>query len=278
MSVSPAQDTADLRPLETTADEPIDATATNEVFRDIARGGLAGLMVGIVLAGLGGRLVMRLAALLVPDAAGSLTEQGFVVGTITPAGTMGLIVAFGLFGGAVVGAVWVVIRPWLPTSPAARAIVAVPIALGLGTTVLVDAGNPDFFILGHDPVIVGSLVLLIAAFGPAMALVDGWLERRLPHPGSGGGKVVGVYVLIAAIGSLLTFFIIVPFFLRPESRVVGILLIVVGLATLASWVVRSERGREPGRRLMVVARGALTLATAAGLIAAGREVMGALAV
>ena len=86
---------------------PIDATATNEVFRDIARGGVAGLIVGVLLAGIGGRLVMRLAALLVPDAAGSVTEQGFVIGVISFAGTMGLVSVMGLFGGATVGAVWV---------------------------------------------------------------------------------------------------------------------------------------------------------------------------
>jgi hypothetical protein len=253
-------------------------TATSEVFRDITRGGLAGLMVGIVLAGIGGRLVMRLAAMVVPEAAGSVTEQGFVVGTITPTGTAALILAIGLLGGVAVGAIWVVIRPWLPRSAGARIVVTVPVALGLGTTILIDASNPDFFILGHDPLVIGSLVLLIALFGPAMTLADAWLDRHLPHPGPAGGPILAAYGVVAAIGSLLTLFVIAPSFLRPESRVLGIALIVIGLATLASWGLRIEREREPGPRLTWVARGAVTIATAVGLVAAAPEVMGALGI
>lgn len=47
-----------------------------DAFRDITRGGLAGLIVGVLLAGIGGRVVMRLAALLVPAADGAFTENG----------------------------------------------------------------------------------------------------------------------------------------------------------------------------------------------------------
>ena len=43
-----------------------------EILRDIARGGIAGLAVGIVVGGLGGRVAMRLIALLIPEATGLL--------------------------------------------------------------------------------------------------------------------------------------------------------------------------------------------------------------
>jgi hypothetical protein len=43
----------------------------------------AGLVVGIVVAGLGSRLVMRLLAVADPDARGIITENGNVVGDIT---------------------------------------------------------------------------------------------------------------------------------------------------------------------------------------------------
>src|SRR4029079_16803341 len=50
-----------------TADEPTEGDlALGETLREITRGGLAGLIVGVLLAGVGGRLVMRLAALMVP--------------------------------------------------------------------------------------------------------------------------------------------------------------------------------------------------------------------
>lgn len=54
-----------------------------EVLRDIARGGIAGAIVGITVGGLGGRAVMRIAAILHPDAVGALTENGNRIGYIT---------------------------------------------------------------------------------------------------------------------------------------------------------------------------------------------------
>ena len=87
-----------------------------DIARDMARGGLAGLAVGVVVGGLGGRVVMRLAALLVPDSAGRFTENGNQIGTITLAGSVGLIVFAGLVVGLAVGIVWVTVSPWIPGS------------------------------------------------------------------------------------------------------------------------------------------------------------------
>jgi hypothetical protein len=253
---------------------PIERT---EILRDITRGGLAGLIVGVVLAGGGGRLVMRLAAILVPDAVGSVTENGNVIGQITLGGTLGLIVFVGLLFGAVGGSLWVTITPWLPASAGWRAAVSVPIAIGLGTPGLVSDHNPDFAILGHDPLVVASLVLLVGLFGPALVLVDGWLERRLPHAAASDGRVEVGYALVAALGTVLTIFLVVPLYLGSDLLLAGLGLVVVGLATLASWWLRVERRSIPPQ-LMVLARAALTIATIAGIVVAIREVSGALAI
>src|SRR5919112_5731310 len=77
-----------------------------DVVRDIARAGLAALIVGFVVAGLGGRLVMRLDALLVPAATGAFTENGFPIGRITLEGSAGLIFFIGLAGAVFLGLVW----------------------------------------------------------------------------------------------------------------------------------------------------------------------------
>ena len=58
------------------------------IWRDIARGGLGGLAVGIVVGGLGGRIAMRIVALLIPDAFGSFTENGNRIGDITLEGSL----------------------------------------------------------------------------------------------------------------------------------------------------------------------------------------------
>ena len=104
---------------------------SGEVLRDIARGGLAGALVGIVVGGLGGRLVMRIAALLHPDAVGALTENGNRIGEITLGGTLSLIL-FGLISCAMAGAVWVVVSPWIPGRAGVRALLAAGLAIAIG--------------------------------------------------------------------------------------------------------------------------------------------------
>src|SRR3972149_1694060 len=85
-----------------------------DVLRDIARGGLAAALAGIVVLGLGGRVVMRIAAAVNPDAPGLRTEAGEVVGVVTAQGSLGLLVFGGLASGIVAGIVWVVVSPWIP--------------------------------------------------------------------------------------------------------------------------------------------------------------------
>lgn len=247
-----------------------------EVLRDITRGGLSGLVVGILLAGVGGRVVMRLAALLVPDAAGSFTENGNIVGEITVAGTVALVGFIGLFFGAMAGSVWVVIRPWLPDRSATRAVLAVPIALAVGVTGLIEARNPDFAVLEHHPLVVASLVLLVALFGPALVVAERWFDRRLPHPGRGDLVVLVGYALVAGLGSLLTLALVVPQLLGSDIAVAGLALVLVGICTLAWWSLRI-RGRTPAPPLLVlVARAGVAVATVAGLAVGWREVVGAL--
>jgi hypothetical protein len=93
--------------------EQAELSRTGEVLRDIARGGISGVLAGIVVGGLGGRLVMRIAALLHPDAVGALTENGNRIGDITLGGTLTLV-RFGIISCAMAGAVWVIVSPWIP--------------------------------------------------------------------------------------------------------------------------------------------------------------------
>lgn len=269
---------ADAATTDTATTDGASAIATNEVLRDITRGGLSGLIVGVVLAGVGGRLVMRLAALLVPESVGSLTENGNVIGTITFGGSMALIVFVGLLFGALAGSLWVVISPWLPASASARALLSIPIAVALGTFGLVEDRNRDFAILDRDPLVVASLVVLVASFGPALVLVERWLERRLPHAGPNDGRIVAGYAVVTAIGLVLTLVIVVPGYLGSQMVLAGVGLVVVGICTLASWWFRVERLASPPRRLTIIGRVGLATATVAGLLVATREVAGALAV
>lgn len=250
------------------------STDVDTILREITRGGLSGLIVGIVIAGIGGRLVMRLAAVLVPGSTGAITENGNVIGAVTIGGSLALIVFVGLLFGAVAGSLWVVIGPWLPAAALPRAIASVPLAIALGTNALVDDRNRDFAILGHHPPVVASLVVLVALAGPCLVLAERWLDPRLPRPRSGGG-VTTAYLLVTALGTLLTLFLVAPLFLGSDLALTGVGIVVVGLVTLATWGIRIRGGRL-GPGLILVARTALVIATAIGLWMSALEVAGAL--
>jgi hypothetical protein len=80
----------------------------------------AGVGAGILAAGAGSRLVMRLLVVTAgPDAQGRITEADQVVGRISLDGTLGFIVFTGLFFGAASGAAYLLVRRWLPGGRAA---------------------------------------------------------------------------------------------------------------------------------------------------------------
>src|SRR4051794_17114568 len=102
-----------------------------EVLRDITRGGIGGLAVGVVVGGVGARVVMRLITLLVPGATGAFTENGNRIGDITLGGSFTVIILAGLFVGIFLGVLWVVVSPWLPRSGGLRVLAAIPLAISL---------------------------------------------------------------------------------------------------------------------------------------------------
>ena len=244
-----------------------------EVLREMARGGLAGLIVGLVVGGLGGRLLMRVAALLEPKAAGLRTENGNVIGAITSDGTLALLLFGGLFAGAVIGSLSVVIRPWLPQRPVMRALIAIPIAVAMGTTLLVQETNPDFILLRRNLVVVAALVALVALTGPSMVLAESVLDRLLPVVRR-RGPVLIAYAIIDAFGAFLVLALIVPLYLLSPLVLAGIAFVVAGIGSVVHWTGRVRGASEPPW-LAPVARGAVAVGTVAGLVIVIPEVLGA---
>lgn len=267
-------------PAVTTASEGSAVSPVHEILRDIARGGFAGAIVGIVVAGLGGRLAMRLATLLQPEAIGAVTENGNRIGAITLSGSLGLILN-GLVFGLIAGTVWVVLSPWTPGVGLRRAILAMPIAVALGTSFLIEGDNRDFRILQHDPVVVASLIVLVALVGFSLPLAEDWLDRRLPHATSGRSVATWLYVIIALLGALLIFPIVIGGYLFTDHLAtvrMGLALLVVGLSTLPWWTLRVRGQTWPPRILMIVGRTALLVAVMLGFVALVPEVSIALGI
>ena len=239
-------------------------------IRDIARGGLAGLVAGILVAGIGGRIVMRVATLLVPDAAGRFTENGNVIGEITLGGTLGLVLLAGLFFGLAGAVVWVVVRPWIPGGRGVRALLAAPVAVALSGVALINGFNPDFAILRHDRVVVAMLVALVALAGASISLIDGWLDARLPPAGS-STVADSVYLALALAGAALILPPVLLGYLGGHDGALGLGLVAMGVATLLAWVAR-YRGLATPTWLTIGGRGALLVAVALGFLALADDV------
>jgi hypothetical protein len=252
------------------------ATPSRDIVRDIARGGFTGILVGLIGAGIGGRIVMRLAALLVPEAAGASTENGNRIGEITLGGSLGLAL-LGLTVGALAATIWVTVSPWIPGFGLRRAVLTMPIAVALGATGLIAGDNQDFLVLRHNAAVVALLVALVAVIGFLFAVVDDWLDRRLPLAIGPAGAVCA---FVAAIGVAIFLPVVVVSLLTASAVttvLMGIALVVVGLATVGTWFARLE-GRPRSPRLIMAGRTALTLAVVIGFARAVPEVARALGV
>jgi hypothetical protein len=133
----------------------------SRVLRPIAAALAVGALVGLVVAGGGARVAMRLIALADDrEDFGSITGSGALVGEITLAGTVDILVicmALGIFGAFL----YVALRYWLPARGASRILVFVLIVLGLGLSVTIDGNQGDFVFLNTAVSIVSFTVVLL---------------------------------------------------------------------------------------------------------------------
>lgn len=258
----------------TMAAPPQAPSGSAPIVREIARGGLAGFLTGVVMGGGGGRLAMRLSALLDPAARGARTEGGATVGEFTLAGTASFVIFVGIFSGIALAVVWVVAQRWLPRRSSSRYAVAAILVVAMGARFAIEGRNIDFLILDPKPAQVTIFVALAAATGALVVGSDRWLERRLP---AASGSAAWWYRSIALIGALLTIPVVLGLFSSNDCscvsppRLPGILLVVTGITTAGSWILRI---RGPGVPGWLLRAGGISLALmiVAGLLHLGGEI------
>lgn len=242
------------------------------VLREVARGGIAGLVAGIVVGGVGGRLVMLVIAQLNRDAFGEVTEADAVIGRFTVSGTLALITFGGLGAGLAAGVLWVILSPWLPWTGRRRWLAAMPIAVALGTFILVESTNRDFTLVRPTWLILALLLGLVALTGAATAWLEGQFERRLPRVSGRARWALPLYFLVALLGVpglVLTAsaFLSESFSAGPTPWGVGWALVVVGLATVILWARRIAGDSSPAPSALTnAARLALVSAVVLGLL------------
>jgi hypothetical protein len=142
----------------------------------------SGIGAGILAAGAGGRLVMRLLAVTAgADAQGRITEADQIVGRISVDGTLGFVVFTGVFLGLASGAAYLLLHRWLPAGRAG--------GLAYGALLLVIAGtrleplrrdNPDFDLVGPGWLSLAAFTALVVFHGVLVAALAGRVSRAMP--------------------------------------------------------------------------------------------------
>ena len=115
-----------------------------------------GALSGVISAGVGARVVMRIIALANPDSDGVFTDAEATVGDITFGGTVNLLF-LGIAAGIMGGAVYLGLRRWLPVPAAWKGLTYGVVSLLTVGQLLFDTHNADFQIF--EPV-----VMVIALF------------------------------------------------------------------------------------------------------------------
>jgi hypothetical protein len=222
----------------------------------------AGVGAGILAAGAGGRLAMRLLAVTSgPDAQGRITEADQVVGRISVDGTLEFIVFTGLFFGAASGAAYLLVRRWLPAGRTGGvAFGALLLVLGGSRLEPLRPGNPDFDLVGPGWVSVASFAALVVFHGMLVAALAGRLSRAVPLLAPTPRAILAhVPLLLLALGAVAL-----------VAAVVGALVVVASQlpAVAAAW--RDRRAVTAGRVVLAL----VALAALPGFTRAVIDILG----
>jgi hypothetical protein len=119
----------------------------SRVVRSGAVALVVGATVGLLVAGGGARLAMRLIALADNrEDFGATTGSEATVGEITLGGTVAVLLT-GLALGIMGALLYVALRAWLPVRGGYRSVIYVLIVLGLGLSLTIDGNQGDFVFL-----------------------------------------------------------------------------------------------------------------------------------
>lgn len=136
---------------------------------------------GVLIAGAGGRIVMRVLALTSPDALGKITEAQATVGDITVGGTAALFIFGGLSAGYLSAGLYLLVHRWLPGGRLGGAAFGLLLLIVFGAALdPLRAENIDFVFVGPGWLSVLLFSVLSVLHGMLIAAVAGWYSSRLP--------------------------------------------------------------------------------------------------
>jgi hypothetical protein len=208
--------------------------------------GLAGYIAGVLVAGGGSRLAMRIVSLTAGhEHYGRLTEADARVGEITAEGTL-----FLFFFGGVVGLsgtlLFLASRQWLPLRGWRLGLAFGGVMLAAFGPIIIDGGNFDFSEFGSPTLNVLMFASLFLLFGLLITCIFEWLDQRIPaSPPRGIALLLWGALLVVGLGSLklgLLMLAAITFGLQSFTSVMGFYLLFAA-PLLAHWLAR----RKPAR-------------------------------
>ncbi len=177
-------------------------------------------IVGVLVAGLGGRLLMRVIAATSKDVLhGLLTDADEPIGRVTFSGTMALIVFGALFATLVLGVAHRLLRRWLPARGWIAGVITAVLGLGLlgESQGLLTPDSRDFRILTPIPLAIGMVLALTVLVGVAYGAIYEGLDRRVSE--------------IGRRWSSLAYLPVIPFALLPPVLVAIVAVVAIGALT-----------------------------------------------
>lgn len=224
---------------------------------------IAGIGTGVVVAGLGGRLIMKIIALSAgPSAIGRVTANGNTIGDLTLPGTLALVVFSGVFEGLIGGLLYLALRPWLAPLGKWRGLAFGVVVLALMGHAVLEPDNFDFRFFGMVGLNVALFAALFVVYGAGIAPLFDRLARamdrsRLVAAFAWLGAVPAVLFIALGIGGTVAGFL----GLNPEFRPAFGLLV---LGTLLAGALGRVIGERRPASLAVVALPVLAGAVVTG--------------
>ena len=176
------------------------------VLRVVGAGLAGGILAGVIVGGLGSRLLMRIVGVMGRSHYGEVTHQNAVVGVTTLDGTLNLAiqgVGYGIFGGLM----YLLVRRWMPGRGWVKGL-AFGVFLLLTQGGLVLDGDYEYYRYIQAWQAYAMFALLFPVYGIVNGLVTERLAGKPAYPphrvvGIVGQVALGAIALLSGIGLLL---------------------------------------------------------------------------
>ena len=204
------------------------------LVQHVGAAGLAGIVAGMLVAGVLGRIAMRVAGFLSrPELIGIETSNGNRVGEITLGGTIAIAVFSGISAGLLGGMLYASAAPWLRRVRWRGVVFGIALLGGIGFTVI-EPANFDFQRFGS----AGLNVLLFAALFVAFGVLVAWLFERIRDAIARGGAIGTVVEIAAWLAALFSTVLVAGAFVSIGGIDDPLLLVLAAVVLLVPAVVR----------------------------------------